>query len=154
MTSPSLPAALLLLLAAPVSSAPADSAVGGIELAQLTFHQRIVIRIPRMPVGRQPFTAAPVAPITWEEHKAPKCVAAETLIAANVTDADNVDLVVRGGERLRAKLDKACRALDFYSGFYLQTQPDGMICARRDSIRSRSGDDCPIDSFKRLVPAR
>lgn len=155
MTNAPLPAALLLLLAAPAATSPrAPAPGGGMVMQQLTIHQHIIIRIPRMPSAAPEMAPMPMPPMTWEEHKAPKCVPADDLVAATVNGNESVDLMKRDGERLRAKLDKACRALDFYSGFYLETHKDGMVCAHRDSIRSRSGDNCPIDSFKRLVPAR
>ena len=65
-----------------------------------------------------------------------------------------IDLMLEGGDRLRAKLDNDCPPLDFYSGFYLKPTPDGMVCADRDAIRSRSGAACAIESFKQLVPKR
>ena len=150
MTSPAIPAALMLLLAAP--AVPAGSPV--IAWGQVAIHQRIVIRVPRMPIppGRQPI--GNVRPMQWVEKNAPKCVPVDTLAAATISEADSVDLVVRGGGRLRAKLGDDCPALDFYSGFYLKRTDDGMLCAKRDSIRSRSGDNCPIVAFKHLVPAR
>jgi hypothetical protein len=150
MTSPVLSAALMLLLAAPA----APAAPPAIAWGQVTVHQRIIIRVPRMPIppGRQPI--ADVRPMRWIEKDAPKCVPVATLAAATITQPDSVDLVVRGGSRLRAKLGDECPALDFYSGFYLKRTDDGMLCARRDSIRSRSGDNCPIVAFKHLVPAR
>jgi hypothetical protein len=55
---------------------------------------------------------------------------------------------------LRARLDHGCRALDFYSGFYLRPAPDGNICADRDSVRARSGASCEISRFRRLVAER
>lgn len=153
MSSLAPPAALLLLLAAPAATAPAG-APGGIMWQQLTIRERIVVRVPRMPIppGRQPI--ADTQPLRWVEKDAPKCVAVDTLAAATITEPDSVDLVVRGGSRLRAKLGDDCPALDFYSGFYLTRTRDGKLCARRDSIRSRSGDNCPIVAFKHLVPAR
>ncbi|RIA43741.1 hypothetical protein DFR49_1969 [Hephaestia caeni] len=152
MSSLVFPAALLLLLAAP-AAAPAGPP-GGIAWQQVTIHERIVVRVPRMPIppGRQPI--ADVQPLRWVEKDAPKCVAVDTLAAATITEPDSVDLVVRGGSRLRAKLGDDCPALDFYSGFYLKRTSDGRLCARRDSIRSRSGDNCPIVALKHLVPAR
>ncbi|MCM8730585.1 hypothetical protein ACFO8O_06330 [Hephaestia sp. GCM10023244] len=153
MSSFVLPAALMLALVAPGAAAPLGPPAGIWQ--QLTIRQRIVVRVPRMPVpaeARMP--AADIRPIRWEEKNGPKCIAVETLAAATITESDSVDLVVRGGSRLRAKLGDNCPALDFYSGVYLKRTSDGKLCVRRDSIRSRSGDACPIVALKRLVPAR
>ncbi len=151
MASPVLPASLMLLLAAPAAPAGAPAIAWG----QVTIHQRIIIRVPRMPLAlERRRSAADIHPMRWVEKDAPKCVPVDTLAAATIAEEDSVDLIVRGGGRLRAKLGDDCPALGFYSGFYLKRTEDGMLCARRDSIRSRSGDTCPIVAFKHLVPAR
>ena len=146
-------AALLLLLAAPAPVTGAPGGGGQAFAGQMIFHQHVVIRIPRMP---QPDRPPPplMPPPSWDEKGGPKCVASEDLVAATIPAADSVDLLLRDGDRMRAKLDKKCRALDFYTGFYVEGGRDGQVCARRDTIRTRSGDNCGIDKFKRLVPAR
>lgn len=149
MSHPALPALLLLALVPGASTQ--EPRLDRVELAQLTIHQRIVVRIPRL-TGRS--RAAPVEAVRWVEKKGPKCVAMASLDGAIITGPDSVDLMVDSGERLRAKLDDDCPALDFYSGFYLRPTSDGMICADRDVIRARSGSACPIDGFKRLVAKR
>jgi len=67
---------------------------------------------------------------------------------------DSVDLITAAGRRLRARFDDDCRAIDFYAGFYLKRTVDGMLCAKRDAIRSRSGDFCRIEAFKQLRAKR
>src|ERR1700761_1677521 len=77
----SIPAPLVLILLALVPAAVASEPAprDGIELAQLIFHQRIVIRIPRL-------DAPPPMPLPkpqrWAEKKGPKCVSLDTLGAA------------------------------------------------------------------------
>lgn len=149
MPSP-LPPLLLLALAAP-AAAVAD---GDMRRAQLTIRERIIIRVPRMtaPPGR---TSLPVTtPMRWKETKGPKCIPAQGMAGAMVTSAKQVDLVLLGGKRVRAKLDGDCKPLDFYGGFYLRPAADGMICADRDAIKVRSGASCGIDEFKTLVARR
>lgn len=143
-----LPASLLLALAPTLSAATAQ--VDGVALAQLTIHQRIVIRIPRMLGPRAAEQSAP-APVRWNEKKGPKCVALGAIEGAIISGEDSVDLILEDDTRLRARFDDKCPALDFYSGLYMKATPDGMICAERDSIRARSGSACRIDRFKRLV---
>jgi hypothetical protein len=119
--------------------------------AQLTIRQRVLIRVPRMPVAR----SLPVPkPVRWEEKKGPKCIPAAALAGAIVTARDRIDLVLRGGKRVRARLDDECRSLDFYSGFYLKPAADGMVCAGRDTFRARSGATCPIGRFRMLEQKR
>ncbi len=138
--------ALPLLLAAPLAMSASEPA--GVELAQLTFRERIVIRIPRLPMPSRRSAAPPIA---WEEKKGPKCVAASTLASAAISPDGDVDLVVTDGRRLRAKLDDDCPSLNFYSGFYLKQAKDGKVCAGRDMLRTRSGGHCEISRFRTLV---
>ncbi len=152
---PILPLAALapLLVSA---QAPEQASLDGVELAQLIVRERIVVRIPRVspaPVASAGALAgAPVnATPGWVEKKAPDCVAVTALTGASVARTGEVDLIVGGGKRLRAKLDEDCPTLDFYSGFYLRQNSDGRVCARRDSIRSRSGARCAITGFRTLV---
>ena len=143
---------LLLLSLTPAASAqlgPWD----GAELAQLSIHQRIVIRIPRI-LGRRPEQRSEPPAVRWTEKKGPRCVPMSAVEGAIITGSDSVDLIVADGTRLRALFDDDCPALDFYSGLYVKGTTDGMVCADRDSIRSRSGSVCRIDGFKRLVARR
>lgn len=140
-----LPPLLLIALAAP--TAAGDEA----RLTQLIVRERIVIRVPRVaPVGR---TALPMPPkpVTWRETKGPKCIPARGMAGMMISAPKQVDLMLIGGKRVRARLNGDCKPLDFYNGFYLRPDGDGMICAARDSIRMRSGASCGIDAFKTLV---
>lgn len=150
MSQPMMPALILLALI-PGASAE-ESRIGKVEVAQLTIHQRIIIRIPRLPFSRPPVQAE--SPVRWVEKKGPKCEPMGEIEGALISAEDSVDLIIEDGTRLRAKLDDDCPALDFYSGFYIKPTPDGMICADRDSFRTRSGASCGIDEFKRLVAKR
>lgn len=136
---------LLALAAAPGAVAQERPLIGD-QLAQLSIQQRIVIRVPRMPVATSPA----LKPIEWKEKKGPKCVPAQGMAGALISAGKQVDLVLVGGKRVRAKLDRDCTPLDFYSGFYVRPSKDGMICADRDAIRVRSGASCQIDEFKLL----
>jgi hypothetical protein len=117
---------------------------GAVMLAQLTIRQQLIIRVP----ARQ----RPEAPIEWKEKDGPKCIPAGALAGAQVS-REGVDLLLRGGRRIRAKL-RRCPPLDYYSGFYVRPGLDGRICKDRDSIRVRSGASCEIDAFRTLVPAK
>lgn len=141
----------LLALAAPVASAVAPvQELDGVEMAQLSVHQRIVIRIPRL--GGQP--RQQTTPTRWKEKHGPRCIAAADLAGAMVTDERAVDLVLTGNRRIRAKLNGDCGPLDFYSGFYIKPAADGQVCADRDVIRARSGAACQIDVFRTLKAVR
>ena len=62
------------------------------------------------------------------------------------------DLVLRGGDRVRARFASSCPGLDYYSGFYIAPPADAKICAGRDVIRDRAGGECAISRFRNLVP--
>lgn len=149
-------AALLLPLAPPGETRKAaPKAVGATRVAQVRIQQHFVIRVPRPDsVRRISAPAAPLPPIAWVERDADKCVKLQNLAGATITRSDSVDLFLAGGKRVRAKLGNECPALDFYSGFYVKPTKDGMICAKRDMFRSRSGGECRIKAFRTLIPAR
>lgn len=163
--SASLIAPALMLGAAPVLASAADSltpvdahitdgmARDGVQFAQVTVHERIIIRVPRMATARTPAAAARLSvpqPIRYKEKKGPKCIAVADIGGALVSAPDAVDLVLAGGKRLRAHLDD-CGPMDFYNGFYLRPKADGKVCADRDVLRMRSGASCGIAKFKTLV---
>lgn len=105
--------------------------------------QQMILRIPVRP--------HPVLTLQWEEEKGPKCLPAGMIAGALLSSPGNVDLLLRNRQRIRAKLDRDCDGLDYYSDFYMQTN-DGEVCAKRDSIHSRVGGLCKIEKFKLLVP--
>jgi hypothetical protein len=117
---------------------------GSTVVAQLTIRQQLIIRVPARPQQS--------APVQWKEKNGPKCVPAGALAGAQVS-REGVDLLLRGGQRVRAKLSR-CAPLDYYSGFYVRPGLDGRICQDRDTIRVRSGGSCEIDAFRTLVPAK
>jgi hypothetical protein len=135
---------LILLASASTSSALIATPIGEPGMGQTSLTGRIVVRI-------ESRTRAVPVPVRWVEKSGPKCVAADQLAGAIVNGTDSVDLALKGGTRVRAQFDDDCNALGYYGGFYLKPAGDGQICAGRDTIRTRSGDSCPISKFKRLV---
>jgi len=138
---------------APAPDGDADAwAWAGVALAQasITIRQRVIVRVP-VP---GPAAAAPPPITRWRERKGPKCIELDDIGGAQISAPDSVDLILRGGIRLRAELEDECPALDFYGGFYLRPGPEGQICANRDEVRTRSGGQCVIERFKQLVPVR
>ncbi|WP_174297057.1 hypothetical protein [Sphingomonas bacterium] len=121
--------------------------------AQLSIHERIVIRIPRMRREPPPPPAEP-PPVPWREKRGARCIPADGIVGALVSSPGSVDIVMDDGQRTRALLEADCPALDYYLGFYIKPTTDGNVCAGRDAIRSRSGAICPIRAFRQLVPRR
>ena len=122
-------------------------------IAQLQIRQRLIIRVPAISQTTLP-VPLPRTPVKWTEKRGPQCVPMNLLAGAAVTQADAIDLYLRGGQRLRARLDDDCPALDYYQGFYVAPAADGQICADRDVIRTRSGGHCAIVKFRTLVPEK
>lgn len=89
----------------------------------------------------------------WEERKGPRCVALRSIRAAAIVVRNGVDLILSDQHRYRARLEKGCDAVGFYSGFYVEPHADGSLCSARDELQARSGMSCAIDSFKRLIAA-
>jgi hypothetical protein len=115
-------------------------------LAQLTIRQQVIIRVP---ARIQPVPE----PQDFKEKDGPKCIPAADLAGAQISRR-GVDLLLRGGRRVRARLAGDCPPLDYYSGFYIRQGMDGQVCQKRDPIRVRSGGSCEIDRFRLLVPAK
>lgn len=149
--------ALLMLLAAP--AAPRAPAPDWSRAAELSA-QQFVIHVPRMTITRtttimtRSRVPAPPPPPAYVERKTKDCVEMKSIAGFGITQPDSIDLVLRDGSRLRARLAKSCPSLGFYPGFYVKPQPDGKMCAGRDPIRTRSGGSCSIQTFKTLVPAK
>ncbi|QXT35116.1 hypothetical protein KV697_15260 [Sphingomonas sanguinis] len=117
------------------------------QYAQVIIHERVVIRVPRA-------APPPATPIRWKERKGPRCIPAQQLAGALPAEEGAVDIVLTGGKRVRARLIRACRQIDYYSSFYIRPGPDGQICVGRDPIRTRAGRTCEIERFRSLVPVR
>jgi hypothetical protein len=141
-------ASALLLLTGASEPAPAPRPI---ELAQVTIRQQVIVRVP---IRARPISAASPSLIQWREGKGPKCLPARAIVAASLRGRDSVDLILRDKRRVRAKLESSCPALDYYYGFYVTPNADGMICADRDNIRSRVGGHCEIEAFRSLTPMR
>jgi hypothetical protein len=126
----------LLAAAAPAAAPPARP----VQYGQSVVREQVIIRFRQTPTTR----------IEWKEGKGPKCVPARAILAAALVGRNSVDLILRSRQRVRARLESSCPALDYYYGFYITPNPDGMICEDRDTIRSRMGGACGIDNFRSL----
>jgi hypothetical protein len=131
-------ALLLLAAAAPAAAPPARPA----QYGQSVMREQVIIR----------FRQFPPTQVDWKEGKGPKCVPARAILAATLVGKSSVDFILRSRERVRAKLETSCPALDYYYGFYITPNADGMVCEDRDNIRSRMGGACEIDKFRSLEP--
>lgn len=123
---------------------------------QVRIERRVTIRIaPRSRAPRQslmaelPHTAQPTR---FEERPMEKCLPIESIAGVQTGSGDRLVLFLRDRRMVSARLEKACRARDFYSGFYLESSKDGMLCVERDKLQSRAGANCELDRMRELVP--
>ncbi len=153
MTHAVFPPLLWIALAMPAPDSPEDGRMQ-VQYGQVTLQQRIIIRVPRLPNPSRRARTDPLGVPVWKEKKSAKCLPIASIAGAAITRDESVDLITGDGRRYRASFDDSCPAIDFYSGFYLRQTKDGRVCARRDAVRSRSGDECRIKGFKELVRER
>lgn len=120
---------------------------------QMRIEQRMIIRIaPRLPTQMYaPLPTAPQPP-RFYERKTDKCLPITNIAGVQIESQDRLLLITRSRKLIGASLDKSCRARDFYSGFYVERNEDGQLCAGRDTIHSRAGANCAITRMRELVP--
>jgi hypothetical protein len=145
MLNPLVAASGLLLLLVPPASPLVDAQPQ---------QQRATVHVPRVTVTTTTIIMRSPRPPVLVEKKGDDCVGVEKIAGFTVNRFDSVDLIMRDGSLMRAKLGKNCPALGFYSGFYVKAHKDRKICAKRDAFRSRSGRECGVERFAALVPAR
>ena len=120
------------------------------QMAQMVIERRVVIRVTPHEERAQ------MRPNfrDWREKAAPRCLYVNNVVGVLITKADSIDIVLRGRQAMRARLERGCSSIDFYSGFYFKPTPDGRLCEDRDMIYSRAGGACTIDRYRRLVPPK
>ena len=115
------------------------------SVTRLVVQDEVILRVPVQP-------RRPEARVEWREKKGPKCIPASLIRRASLSGSEEVDFILSGGSRIRARFEDHCPALDFYGGFYLQFGRDQRICAKRDAVQSRMGRNCTIERFRLLIP--
>jgi hypothetical protein len=91
-----------MLLLAGSGSGNAEPRETRVLLAQLTIRQRVILKVPAKP--------APLV-TRWKEKKGPKCLGLGGLAGAAVIERDSVDMILKGGQRMRAQFEDECPAL-------------------------------------------
>lgn len=122
--------------------------------AQVRIEQTLTIRVsPRQ--NARPIMLADLPqnglPARLEERRMGRCVPMSGIAGMQYGGDRRLILFLRDRRVVSATLEKSCRARDFYSGFYVARNGDGMLCQDRDQLQSRSGANCQIDGFKQLV---
>ena len=123
---------------------------------QVRIERRVTVRIsPRSRAPRQNLTAdleqAP-QPVRYEEGENTECVSINSIAGVQTGSGDRLVLYLRDRRMISARLEKSCRARDFYSGFYVERGDDGNICINRDKLLSRAGAKCELNRMRELIP--
>jgi hypothetical protein len=125
---------------------------------QVRIEQRVVIRIAPAPSSvRQNLTAdLPQRALSprFEERGKEKCVGLEGIAGVQTGSGNRLVLFLRDRKMIAVNLEKACRARDFYAGFYVEKNKDGRLCVSRDKLQSRTGARCQIETMRQLVEVR
>jgi len=138
-------AVLTIVLAGPAGTEARPAPPPGVMVVR----RQIIIRSVRL---RPAAPEQPMTRIEWHEGRGARCLPARAIVGASQFGQSSVDLMMRNGNRIRARLGSSCPALDYYSGFYITPGEDGFVCAGRETIRSRAGGQCEIDMFRLLRP--
>lgn len=122
---------------------------------QIRIEQRLRIRIAPRGAGRDMLAAIPAPPMTrrFVERRSVRCLPVAGIAGVQIGGNDRLVLFMRDQRLIGANLEQACSARDFYSGFYLEPSGDGMLCAGRDMLHSRSGTNCSLTRLHELIPA-
>lgn len=125
---------------------------------QVRIQQRMTIRItPRAASPRQPDMAVAMPDVETSsrfiERKMGRCLPVSGIAGVQPQRKNRLLLYMRDRRMVSAELERACRAMDFYSGFYLSPNNDGLLCVERDNLLTRSGMNCKLTRIRQLVEA-
>lgn len=140
-------------MAAPIDSAVPAPAVHDGPWAQVRIMQHLMVRItpgPPMPPPVE-FEIEQQDPARRDLHKLGKCLAVGQIAAVQAARDNHLLLFMRDQRIVSAVLEKACKASEFYSGFYMARNADGQLCLGRDTLQSRSGAACKVKRWKELA---
>src|SRR5262249_44881446 len=85
------------------------------------------------------------------ERKIGRCLPVAAISGVQPDAGNRLILFMRDRRMVSAMLERACRARDFYSGFYVERTSDGQLCVDRDMLLSRSGVNCKLTRIRQLV---
>jgi hypothetical protein len=124
---------------------------------QVRVEQHMSIRV--VPLSR-PVTAPPPVMFNFQqrttttrfvERNIGRCLSISAISGVQPDMGSRLILFLRDRRMVSAVLERACRARDFYSGFYVERTADGRICVDRDTLQSRSGANCKLTRIRQLV---
>ena len=122
---------------------------------QVRIESRVTVRIAPKPDG----VRLPIGEVfeerdenlRFEEGDSTDCVVISDIAGVRTGSGDRLVLILQNESLISARLEKSCRARDFYSGFYIERRADGKMCRNRDKLRSRTGVMCELNRMSELV---
>jgi hypothetical protein len=126
---------------------------------QVRIEQHMTIRI--APLSR-PVTAPPRFMFDMPEREMSqrfiernigRCLPVGSISGVQPDRGSRLILFLRDRRMISAVLERACRARDFYSGFYVERTADGRLCVDRDTLQSRTGANCKLTRIRQIVDA-
>ena len=134
---------------------PLDAMHGEQIARQVRIEQRVIIRIsPQRPANRNPLLARlPQRGLNtrFEERDMEACVPVGRIQGVQTGTGNRLLLFLQDQRIVSVHLERACRAREFYSGFYVERSEDGQLCVDRDQLQSRSGARCDVERMTQLV---
>ncbi len=125
---------------------------------QVHIEQRVIIRIaPGPPAAREDMLARIPrhdGPSRYREKKIKGCIQIDEIAGSQPVQENRLLLFMRDHRVLSAALERACDADEFYLGFYIAQNADGMLCSKRDKLHSRTGASCEVAQLSRLVAVK
>ena len=126
---------------------------------QVRIEERVIVRIsPSTPASRQAMLAdLPRRSIStrYQEEPLRGCIPIGAIAGVQpLAQESRLLLFMRDRRILSAALERTCSVQAFYSGFYVERNQDGMLCASRDLLQSRAGAKCEVAQLNRLVAIR
>lgn len=134
---------------------PLDTFRQGQVTRQIRIEQRVIVRISpqRSRNSNELLAQLPQRSLNtqYEERKMEKCLPVGGIAGVQTGSGSRLLLFLRDTRIISVNLEKACRARDFYSGFYVEQNKDGQLCVDRDKLQSRSGVKCEVERMRHLV---
>lgn len=128
----------LALVATGAASAPVAAQSFQVE-------RQVMIRVTRTYTVPNPPADHQILP--QGKGKTRKCVPAAGILRAIPADSQHVALTMRTGSTVVVKLTDACPTIAYYRSFYVRPDEDGLVCADRDPLIDRTGNECAIDKL-------
>jgi hypothetical protein len=134
---------------------PLDAFRGGQISRQVRIEQRVIIRITPQRQGNRNNLLARLPErglsTRYEEREMDRCLAVSGISGVQTGNGNRLLLFLSDQRIVSVNLERACRARDFYSGFYIERNEDGQLCVDRDELQSRSGAKCEVERMRQLV---